>query len=282
MTKYIDLHTHSYVSDGSDSPSELVKKAATIQLSALALTDHDTIEGLREAKATCIKYNIEFVPGCEIAVRYEQEELHLLGLYVPLDSENFNLALKKEHNKRRTRNKLIIEKLQALKLNINLVDVEKHASGSSCGRPHIARELVRQKYVKNTREAFKTYLGLNKKAYVARDLLSPEAGIRLLKDAGATVFWAHPCLSDQMDAKKLESIIKKYKDFGLDGLEAFHPSHTRKNERLCLGLSKVYNLLLSGGSDYHGPMKPHCQLGFHRHGLRIPYKYLQKIKDSRD
>ena len=277
----IDLHTHSNASDGTDTPTELVKKAKKAKLSALALTDHDTLSGLSEAITVSRELDLEFIPGCEIAVACEYGEIHLLGLWVNPDNTELNHALDTMLSARSKRNKAIVEKLQELGINLKYADLESLVTGESIGRPHIARALLDLGVVGSQHEAFAKYLGQKSPAYVARELPAPEHGIKLLRDAGATVSWAHPML---LRAPKnwVESTLDMLAEAGLDAIEAYHSEHSAEDSRICVELAAKHNLALSGGSDYHGGEKPGIALGAGKGGLRVAHWVLEKLKQRRE
>lgn len=276
----IDLHTHSNASDGSDTPAELVKKAKQAKLSALALTDHDTLAGLPEAIAASRELNLEFIPGCEIAVASEYGEIHLVGLWVQPDNAALNQALNTMLAARSKRNKAIVEKLQALGISVNYADIESLVSGESIGRPHIARALLDLGVVESQHEAFSKYLGKKSPAYVARELPSPAQGIKLLRDAGATVSWAHPMLL-RAPRDWVESTLDILVKSGLDAVEAYHSEHSDADSRICVELAAKHDLVLSGGSDYHGREKPGIAMGSGKGGLRVALWVLEKLKQRR-
>ncbi|SHN49657.1 PHP domain-containing protein [Desulfovibrio litoralis] len=285
---FIDLHTHSNCSDGSDSPSELIKKAKKSKLSAIALTDHDTIAGIPEAKTKSQELNIEFIPGCELATEWEFGEIHILGLWVKHDDKNLINELKELQNARYQRNIQIIKKLQSLNIKIEYDYVKEICNKdklqgineSSLGRPHIAHALIELKEVENNKEAFTKYLAKNAPAYVSRRLFPLKKTIEILKNAGGTVVWAHPMLTSAPN-ELIEQKVKEMTNYGLDALEVYHSEHSSEGTRFCVELAKNYNLDISGGSDYHGELKPGVKLGSGRGGLRVAEFVLEKLKERR-
>jgi predicted metal-dependent phosphoesterase TrpH len=277
---FIDLHTHSNASDGSDSPEELVRLAAGMGLLALALTDHDTLAGLDRAAAEARKHHLRFVRGLEIAVSDGKwGELHLLGLWMPeRPSQRMLAALADFLQKRRDRNRRMLEALQGLGMDISLEEVRALSGGETVGRPHIALAMQKKGYVPNRREAFDRYLGLEGKAFVARELMSPEEGVDLLRGEGALVVLAHPCLSASMTPERLDALLTTLRACGLDAIEAYHSAHTPEKTRLCVDLAAKHGLLLSGGSDYHGLGKEGIKLGSGLGGnVRAPLMLLEKM-----
>lgn len=280
--QYIDLHTHSLASDGTDRPRQVAEKALEAGLAAFALTDHDTVSGVEECMERAHELGIECIPGCEIAVQEESlEEVHILGLWVDRRHPALEHFLDIQTKNRLRRNEHIIMKLQSLGLDISLDEVMALSCGGTCGRPHIARVLVKKGFVPDVRTAFARYLGRHGSAYVSRVLGSPEKGIGALVESGGIVVLAHPCSSSRMTPKKLDRLLKKYIPYGLTGIEAFHTVHTPFKQRLCLRMAAKHGLLVSGGSDYHGAVKAQAMIGFSQSGQRVPYRFLEAMKNWR-
>ena len=268
---FIDLHTHSTASDGTDSPADLVRKAAQAHLAVLALTDHDTLAGLDEAEEEAKQRNIVFVRGCEISTATPWGEAHFLGLWIPEEPEKtarLEAALEKVRMGRKERNLLIAEKLRALGLDVSYEAAEALAGGAVVGRPHFAALLCSMGVVKDRREAFRQYLGKDGLAYEPRRLMSPGEAVSLLKSTGAVVSMAHPRLL-HAPVEELDHLVAGLKEQGLDALEAYHSEHDAGDVRLCVELAARYDLQLSGGSDYHGLAKPNISLGRGKGGLRV-------------
>lgn len=278
---YIDLHTHSMASDGSDTPSELVRKAAEANVTALALTDHDTMDGLDEAGAEAKRLGVYFIRGIEIAVQDEHGELHLVGLWMPQPSRRMRSALHELEHNRLIRNQVMLDSLTALGMPLSMEEVRAVAGGRSVGRPHIAAALKNKGYVSSRREAFSTYIGWSGKAYVPRVLATPREGIGLLRDEGATVALAHPMLSKMMTPERLDDTLSDFRSYGLEAIEAYHSSHDAQSTRICVELGARHNLLLSGGSDYHGNNKENITLGRGAGALRVPFFVLEKLQAQR-
>ncbi|WP_077072610.1 PHP domain-containing protein [Mailhella massiliensis] len=268
---FIDLHTHSTASDGTDSPADLVRKAAQAHLAVLALTDHDTLAGLDEAEEEAKQRNIVFVRGCEISTATPWGEAHFLGLWIPEEPEKtarLEAALEKVRMGRKERNLRIAEKLRALGLDVSYEAAEALAGGAVVGRPHFAALLCSMGVVKDRREAFRQYLGKDGLAYEPRRLMSPGEAVSLLKSTGAVVSMAHPRLL-HAPVEELNHLVAGLKEQGLDALEAYHSEHDAGDVRLCVELAARYDLQLSGGSDYHGLAKPNIGLGRGKGGLRV-------------
>lgn len=275
--KFIDLHTHSTASDGSDSPAAIVRKAASSKLSAIALTDHDTLDGLDEAQKEAERLGLAFVRGVELAVKDEFGELHILGLWVPKAAPALENALSRLRRGRAERNQAILDKLCALGMPVAMEEVLAVSGGVAVGRPHIAKVLAAKGYVDSYQEAFDRYIGWKAQAYVPRDVLGPQEGIGLLRETGAHVVLAHPCLKADMTAERLDAVLTAFKEYGITALEAYHSAHGPKETRLCVELAAKHGLLLSGGSDYHGRGKRDVLLGRAGEGVRVPWWVYERL-----
>lgn len=261
MSLCVDLHTHSNASDGTDSPGELIDNAHKAGLRAVAITDHDTLGGLKEAKKACAAYdNLDFVRGVEISTGSSQGDMHILGLWVPEDAEPLEKVLAKMRAKRTSRNERMVERIAALGVGITMDDVMKEAKGESVGRPHIARAIVAKGYVRDINEAFARYVGAGCPTYIAKEVMQPEDAVALLAKIGASPVLAHPMLKPYPPGW-IEEFVKKLLPFGLCGIEAWHSEHTDEDTQDVLAIARRYHLCVSGGSDYHGSNKPHISLG---------------------
>ena len=286
MKGYIDLHTHTTASDGSDNPKEVVSKAAKLGLKAIAITDHDTLDGLEEAELAGLENGIEVIRGCELSVMSPYNEVHILGLWIPHQADELNSALSVLREHRARRNEIIVDKLQALGFEISYAEVLEEAvkksknSQKSIGRPHIAQVLLKKSYVADINEAFVKYIGINGVAFEPKQLFEVEVIFKLLSDVKATICIAHPGLI-KCTVKELDSYIGYLKELGLFGIEAYHSEHSEKVTNELLRLAKKYDLGISGGSDYHGTPKPSISLGFGKGNLRIKYSVLEKLKARR-
>jgi len=274
----VDLHTHSTASDGTLSPSELIHEAKRIGLKAIALTDHDTTQGLEEAYLASQKYDLEFIPGCELSVQFKGMT-HILGLWLQRDAPVLNDAFVFLQKKRKQRNVLIIEKLNRLGIDITYAEVQKKAKGT-IGRPHIAQVLTEKKVTRSVQEAFEVFLNNKGKAYVPKEKFSPEQAIKLLKQEQATVILAHP-FSLNLSPLDLEKELIYLKELGLDGIEAFYSEHSPELTQTYLHLAQKLDLQVSGGSDFHGQNKPHIKLGVGKNNLNLSYVLVQRLKEYR-
>lgn len=275
----VDLHTHSTASDGTLSPTELVKAAKEAGLVAVALTDHDTVAGLPEALEAGRRYGIEVIPGCELSVSYDKGIMHIVGLWIDHNSAHLSKAFNKLLNARDIRNRRLAEKLDEVGCSVTLDEVESLSHGT-LGRPHFAQALVQHGYAESIDDAFDKFLGKNGKAYVPKVKISPKEGIELLNKAGATAVLAHPFLLG-LDDSEIESEILRLKEYGLDGMEVYYTSHTPQMTAFYKHLVKKIGILPSGGSDFHGEVKPDIRLGKGTGKLFVHHSVLDDLKALR-
>lgn len=276
--KYIDLHSHSTASDGTLSPSELAAEAKKAGLSALALTDHDTVAGVEEFMRAAEKVGIEPVAGVEISAKYKTE-MHILGLLIDYKNADFVKKLEYLKQNRSERNKKVFDLIRANGMDITARDVigQKEGAGlENIGRAHLAKAIVKKGYAKDIQDAFDKYLKKGGSCYVERVTFSPRESIELIKNAGGRAILAHPCYITQ-DREELERLLKELAGYGLDGFECMYSDYSPEYQKMCMELADRTGLLKSGGSDFHADMRPHVKLGYA--GERIPYEYLQKLKD---
>jgi 3',5'-nucleoside bisphosphate phosphatase len=266
-SKKIDLHLHSNASDGIYSPSKLVKIVAAAGISALALTDHDTIAGLHAAAREASQMEIEFIPGVEISTIYDGQEIHLLG-YCPRRYEVLEVVLKKLRQDRRRRMEKMIDKLKGQGFKINLEELLLESGGAAPGRLHLARLLLKKKYVHSIDQAFSQYLRHDRPAYVQREGLTTVEAIELLKYVGAIPVIAHPGI---IDSKTVKHLIEK----GLKGVEVYHPEHSTEITGKWLKFALSNELIITGGSDYHGYTNNAKQYPVHH---AVDYSLLERQK----
>lgn len=275
----IDLHTHSTFSDGTFTPLQLVKYAEEKGLKAFALTDHDTTEGVKEAKS--IETNVEVISGVEISTRYDKKEIHIVGLYVNENDADLNKQLKYYREKRVTRNFEILEKLNSLGVNITIDDVKESCTGDVISRAHIAKALVSKGFVGSYTEAFDRYLGDNKCAYVPRETLNYEESMELITKAGGVPVLAHPLLYKMSDTN-LENMMVKLRQKGLKAVEVYYSTHGNSDTQHIMAMANRVGLIYSGGSDFHGATKPKIDMGTGMGKLAVPYEILEKIRGERN
>ena len=271
----IDLHMHSRKSDGSLTPTELVMASKQAGLEIIALTDHDTIEGIDEALHAGRIYGVEVIPGCELSVDSEYGVLHILGLWVNHKSLRLVRALDHSLIQRERRIQKIVCKLRSLGLNISFAEIQNKFQ-SELNRSHIAAVLMEKKIVNSINEAFKIFLGKHGQAYIPKKRMSPADAIGLLRSNGAIPVLAHPFLYSE-DIDVLRADLTVLKKLGLQAIEAYYGCHNYEQETICIKLAEQTGLCLSGGSDFHGMAKPNINLGLGNMNFEN-FETLKKLK----
>lgn len=277
----IDLHTHTSFSDGEFPPGELVCMAAEAGLGALAITDHDTMDGLDEALEAGNETGLEVVPGCELSASFQGRTMHVLGLWVRhREADALRAALAGILGGREARNQYMVEKLRSLGMDIDYQELLESAQGT-VGRPHMARIMVERGAVKSYEAAFRKYLGRQGLAYAPKPSLPLELAVSSLHEAQATVALAHPYLLG-LNGRPLEELVRACKDMGVDALEAYYTDHSQTRTREYIELARRLDMGVCGGSDFHGRAKPGVKLGAGRGTLRVPYEVLEELKARRE
>lgn len=276
----IDLHAHSTASDGTDAPTELVRLAATAGLSALALTDHDTLEGLASARDAAEGVGLRLVPGCEISCEVVRGTMHLVVLFLEGDGGPLQSRLGALRAARDDRNVRIVETLNAHGLDVTLEEVLAKAGTGSVGRPHVAHVLVDKGYVTAIDEAFDRWLAKGRPGYVERARLDALEAIALAHASGAVTVLAHPFSLD-LPPDELDSFIAELASAGLDGIEVEYGRYQPDERAALLRLAREHDLCPSGGSDYHGAYKPDLALGTGRGDLHVPDEWLDALEARR-
>lgn len=277
--RYIDLHTHSTASDGSMTPPELVRHAYSKGLAAVAITDHDTVNGVAQAMEEGLRLGIEVIPGVEISADYNPE-MHLLGYFPNGQVHEILKTLEELREKREQRNPRIINKLNELGFEITLSEVRRLALGGNVGRPHVARAMVDRGYVSSIKEAFDKYLASGRPAYFKKDKLTPANGIVEIVKAGGVPVLAHPIYLG-MTGERLDQLLGELAEVGLMGIEAYYTENTPEQTAELLQLAMKHKLLVTGGSDFHGRFKPDIEIGIGRGSLKVPYCLLSALKHAR-
>ena len=277
---FIDLHVHSNASDGTLTPACVVELAAQKGLSAIALTDHDTIEGIPEALEAAKSLPLEVIPGIELSCVYQGEEIHILGLYVDLADKNFIAETDTLKDIRMKRNTEMIHRFQNAGIDITLSEVQGGNPDTVITRAHFARVLLEKGYVKNMDQAFKKYLSYSGPYCPRKEKITPEHAMKMLRDCKASPVLAHP-YQYHLGDKKTEELVSYLKEMGLHGLEVYHSSNNQYESGKLKKLAKKYQLFPTGGSDFHGTNKPDIDLGTGRGGLRISALLLDDIKRIR-
>jgi 3',5'-nucleoside bisphosphate phosphatase len=277
----IDLHVHSNASDGTLSPSALVAYALKKNLRAIALTDHDTVDGLGEALETGRQLGLEVVPGVEISAAMQGGTLHILGYYMDTGDAAFLSAMATLQQSRAERNPRIIEKLNGLGLKLTLSEVIEQAETGLVGRPHFAQVLLHKGYVKTIRQAFDRYLKKGAPAYVEKYRFEPRRAIAVISAAGGIPVLAHPATLGFATASELEAFVARMAAHGIRGIEAHYPDHTPGQTKLLCALAQKYRLLVTGGTDFHGETVKGIDIGSGRGSLNIPGSILDALKAAR-
>lgn len=262
---FVDLHTHSTASDGTLAPEGVIEAAKRCGLTALALTDHDTIDGVHVARSEGDRLGVRVIAGVELSAFQDEHEVHLLALHLT-HLEALEKRLSELRASRYTRAQKIVEKLNSLGIPLTLDEVLQQANGGAVGRPHVARALIARGVVHDFRDAFVKYLGNAGSAFVAKEHFSIEDAIAIAHEAGALAIWAHP--GDGGRRERLEPLIAA----GLDGLEIKHPSHSSEDIKRLQALADFFNLVPSGGSDWHGAPDGSRRLGI----MNVPIEWLER------
>jgi len=279
----VDLHIHSAVSDGTCSPSEILTLAQNLNIAAIAITDHDTIDGSKDALAHGIPPSVQFLTGVEISASPPPSfpcygSLHILGYSIRLDDPVLNETLGTLREARETRNPQIIERLNTLGVDISLNEVQNEVGGGGqLGRPHIARLMVKKGFAQSIDEAFDNYLGTGKPAYVDKYRVACDRAIEIILGAGGVPVLAHPILIKFETDGRLEDLILILKKMGLMGIEVYYPDHTPENTALYIEIAKRHQLLITGGTDFHGALKPEIEIGSGKGDFHVPYETYEKL-----
>lgn len=277
--KQVDLHVHSNKSDGTYAPFALVDYALQKGLSAFALTDHDTTEGLDEALSYAEGKPIEVIPGIEFSTEYEGKDVHMVGLYIAYNDPVFQANLQAFADSRINRNIKMCRNLQEAGIDITFAKLCEENPGAVITRAHYAAYLEKHGYVTSRADAFAKYVGDHCKYFVPREKVTPMQAIELIRKAGGVPILAHPPLY-HMGKERLDRLVCTLKEAGLMGIEVLYATYNNQNERDMLRLAKKYDLLYSGGSDFHGENKPGLDLGCGYGRLFVPEDFLMKIRDA--
>lgn len=281
MRRFVDLHTHSTASDGGLSPAELVRLAEAECLAAVALTDHDTVAGLAEAQRAAESLEVRFVPGIEISAIFAAGALHIIGLRIDPNNGHLQETTRLLRQARDRRNPQMVAKLREFGMDVSmeeLVALASHggrraADSVMVGRLHMARLMRLKGCVRSEAEAFDRYIGNGKPAYVDKEMFSAREVIDAVHSAGGVAILAHPAKLNCTNDAMLERVVKSLTHDGLDGIEAYHSSHSGWQARTCLNLVRRLRLMVSGGSDFHGSTKSGVKLG----RPRVPVEAVKQI-----
>lgn len=289
--KPIDLHVHSTHSDGTYTPTQLVDYAIEKNLSAFALTDHDSVDGIPEALsyADQLRSQIpaeqkalvpEIIPGIELSTEYHGRDIHIVGLYIHPEQESFTRHLKAFVDSRYERNRKMCSKLREHGIDITYEALCARFPDSVITRAHYGKYMLEKGYVSSIKDAFQRYIGDDGPCFIPREKITPAQAVELIRQAGGVSILAHPILYGYGNAS-LERLIAELKETGLQGIEAIYSSYTANDERLIRSFATKYQLLISGGSDFHGSNKPGLDLGTGYGKLIVPESVLQAIKNER-
>jgi predicted metal-dependent phosphoesterase TrpH len=266
VVKKADLHVHTYYSDGTHSPADVVRASVKRGLKAVAICDHDCTDAIKEAKELAKKYDLEIVPAVEITAEIERIEVHILGYFIDIDSEPITQLLKDLRESRVERIYSMIEKLKAHNVIISPEEVFSLSTQGTIGRLHLATALYNARKVNTMKEAFTKYLADDAPCYVARFCATPEKAISTILKSGGVPVYAHP------GAMGRDDFIPTFMKAGLRGLEVYHADHNKNRREYYLGLAQKYGLLLTGGSDSHGDYKG--SVG----SSTVPYSIVEELK----
>ncbi len=265
----IDLHMHSRFSDGTDTPEELIALAVEQGATAVALTDHDTVHGIGRFLAAAKEQGVRAISGVEVSTSSASNEMHMLGYCLAHEDAVLARQLDWIRSAREARNEEILHKLHKLGMHMSWQEVCRHAGDQVIGRPHFARAMVARGYVGSTKEAFSRYLARGCPAYARRRILTAQEAIEIIRGAGGVPVLAHPFVL-QVNQLELSDLVKALRDMGLEGIEAYYPQHTADQTRYYVQLAKEYDLIPTGGSDYHGRATPDLRIGRGYGDLRVP------------
>lgn len=278
MEKLTDLHTHSTASDGTFSPSEVAALAKEAGLASVALTDHDTTDGLDEFMEAGRSLGIETIPGIELAAGYKNTELHIVGLFVDYKSSALKESMEFIVNERNERNKKMIKALSRIGMEISLRELEENAGGNIITRAHYANVMVNRGYVKNKEEAFDRYISSGRPGYVERETLTPKTCIEVIRKSGGIPVLAHATLYGY-GYLEIHNLVGELKGYGLMAMETMYSTYTPRQSEELRKICEYYKLMKSGGSDFHGLNKPDIKIGTGRGALKIPQSFADEMKD---
>ncbi|HHY13800.1 MAG TPA: PHP domain-containing protein [Thermoanaerobacterales bacterium] len=274
--KYADLHLHTNASDGTCNPKEVVKRFAEAGFSAISITDHDTVSSIDDAISMGEKLEIEVIPGIEFSTIYEQKiEVHILGYYIKWQDNKLKKTIDELIDKRKIRGEKIIKKLNNIGINIDKEDVFRLAGSNFIGRLHIARVMLEKGYIKSISEAFtEKFMGRGGRAYVERLKMEPKEAIELILELDGIPVIAHPAIYEWGPFID-EKIINEFADYGLMGIEVFYPYHSEEIKDYYFRLTRKYNMLVTGGSDFHGEGTGRDDVGV----IKLPMYFVDKMKE---
>ncbi len=276
----IDLHTHSTVSDGSDPPRRIPELAAEAGCAAVALTDHDRLDGVAEARARADEVGVRLVGGCEISCAFPSGSMHMLVYFLEPGEGPLQDRLGQLQEVRDRRNRVMAERLGQLGLPVTYEEMQEEAGGSGAGRPHAAAVMVRKGVVGSVREAFERWLGAGRPGYVERTRLEPADAIDLARQSGCVTALAHP-LSLDLGDDELEKTMGELAGIGLAGMECIYGRYSPEDRERLVAMARRCDLVVTGGSDHHGTYKPDLQVGVGQGDLHVPDRALEQLENRR-
>lgn len=282
----IDLHIHTSASDGSFTPNEVLQLAHKLKLGAIAITDHDSVEGVKEALRIGIPGPVKFLTGVEISAKPPPHynlsaTFHILGYAIDIENSELNQTLLLLQHARKNRNPKILDHLRQLGMAISLEEVKIEARNGQLGRPHIAQVMMKKGFVESINEAFDRFLGHRKPAYVDKFRISCKKAITLIKNAGGVPVLAHPYLLNFSNDQTFQKLIVHMKGLGLIGIEVYYPEHSLERTNHYKSIAQHHNLIMTGGTDFHGKLKPELQMGCGMGNFMVPYSLYEKIMEMR-
>jgi 3',5'-nucleoside bisphosphate phosphatase len=279
---HVDLHLHTTASDGVLSPSEIVRYAKAKGLQAIAITDHDTVDGCEEGLREGERIGFEVIPGIEISAEYSTGSMHILGFFLDIHQPLLNERLEYLQKARAERNPKMVAKLNQLGMEITYEEVLKASGGGQVGRPHFANVLLEKKYVRNFQEAFERYLKKGAPAYVDKFRFSSKEALHFIHEAGGVAVLAHPNTLGVNGYSELEKLVLQLVAEGLKGIEVYYPEHSAVEVAQYKNLADRYSLLSTGGTDYHGIEKNELDIGVGRGEMKLPYSIVENMKAVRN
>lgn len=283
----IDLHIHSTASDGTFSPAQIVNHAVALHIKAIAITDHDTVAGAKEAIEEAINIDpppqIIFFTGVEISAAFPVPftlpgSLHILGYCIDIDNSALNALLLQQQHARRDRNPRIIRRLNELGIDIDINGFHQQHETGLLGRPHIAQWLVSKGVVESIDAAFDRFLGKGKAAYIEKPRVACQDAIASILNAGGIPVLAHPGLIQLPRDEMFIELIQCLRDIGLQGLEAYYPKHTKKQTQQFIDVACQYNFIITGGTDFHGTLTPDIQMGSGYGNFFVPHELMKPLE----
>ena len=281
----IDLHIHSTGSDGTFSPAEILALAQDLNLAAIAITDHDTINGSKEALGIGVPPSLKFLTGVEISASPPPSfqysgSLHILGYSINIDDPILNKTLATLQKARNDRNPGIVDRLNSMGIALSMDELLNEVGGGQIGRPNIASLMVKKGYVESIQEAFNKYLGKGKPAYVDKYRVDCSRAIEVILGAGGIPVIAHPYLLNPKNIEDIEELVITLKAMGLKGIEVYYSEHSQDNISKLEDIANRHELLMTGGSDFHGSLKPEIKMGSGKGDLFVPYILYERLMES--